>query len=419
MALLTLFSCTNPEQESASFDYTFPPEWAPQDAVWVAWSDHSGHVEANEFLLEVIDELTDYIKINMVVLNDSIEEVLTYRMDTLGIPTDSIKFFKHFDTFFWMRDPGPFFLKRTDGTLSIADFKWIAYNWFKVYQGINTIDSLPHMVANVDGYGKYFADKLGLELVHQSTTYAEGGGIEVNGNGTMMTVEEMALDRNENKALEEIEKDYLATFGKTHMLWLKRSIPSDLSVRGPLVANYFSGGANGHIDEYCRFVNDSTVLLGEIPEEEALANPISKLDREALEENYQYISQQKQPNGKPWNVERIPMPNLDLLSRPVILTEATDWAASFFEKGFQIGDTLREIPAASYLNFFITNDAVLMAKYWKPGLPESINETDRTAAEILQKHFPNRKIIQLDAITVNWHGGGIHCMTQQQPRSGD
>ncbi|MEM6846075.1 MAG: agmatine deiminase family protein [Bacteroidota bacterium] len=273
--LLATIGCAKLDKGPESIAYTFPPEWGAQEAVWVAWSDDPRHADANEFLLEVVDELTNHIKVTMVVLNDSIEQLLTYRMDSLGIPGDSITFVRHFDTIIWMRDPGPFFLKGSDGSLGIADFKWKAYNWFKVYRGIDNVDSLPQIVANVNGYGEYFSRKLGIELANQSTTYAEGGALEVNGNGTMMAVEEMALDRNEGKTLKEIEIDFLATFGKTNMLWLKRSIYSDLSIKGPQVENYFGGGANGHIDEFCRFVNDSTLLLGEVSEEEAATNPLS------------------------------------------------------------------------------------------------------------------------------------------------
>ncbi|MCH2083945.1 MAG: agmatine deiminase family protein [Saprospiraceae bacterium] len=403
-------------EKSKKTTFTYPPEWESQEAVWVAWSDDPSHPDANAFLLEVVGELTSHIKVNMVVVNDSIKRHVTTRMKTMNIPMDSVSFYNHFDTILWMRDPGPFFVKDGDGNLGIADFKWKAYNWFKVYRGINYVDSLPQIVANVDGYGDYFAKQLRLNVEKQSTTYAEGGALEVNGNGSMMAVEEMALDRNEGKTLQEIEKDFLATFGKTNMLWLKRSIFTDLSIKGPQVENYFGGGANGHIDEFCRFVNDSTVLLGEISEEEALSNPLSRLDREALEENYNYILGQKQPNGKPWNIKRIPMPNLDILSREVVLTEETEWAETFFEKGFKICDTLKNYPASSYLNFLITNGAVLGAKYWKPGLPEAIKVSDDQAAKVLQELFPNRKIIQLDAITLNWHGGGIHCVTQQEPK---
>ena len=403
-------------EKSKKTTFTYPPEWESQEAVWVAWSDDPSHPDANAFLLEVVGELTSHIKVNMVVVNDSIKRHVTTLMKTMNIPMDSVSFYNHFDTILWMRDPGPFFVKDGDGNLGIADFKWKAYNWFKVYRGINYVDSLPQIVANVDGYGDYFAKQLRLNVEKQSTTYAEGGALEVNGNGSMMAVEEMALDRNEGKTLQEIEKDFLATFGKTNMLWLKRSIFTDLSIKGPQVENYFGGGANGHIDEFCRFVNDSTVLLGEISEEEALSNPLSRLDREALEENYNYILGQKQPNGKPWNIKRIPMPNLDILSREVVLTEETEWAETFFEKGFKIGDTLKNYPASSYLNFLITNGAVLGAKYWKPGLPEAIKVSDDQAAKVLQELFPNRKIIQLDAITLNWHGGGIHCVTQQEPK---
>lgn len=410
-----LFSCSAPSN-TKNPEYTFPPEWAPHQAVWVGWSDNQRHTDANELLLEVVDILSNHVKVKMVVLNDSIENLLSFRLDTMGVALDSIEFIRHFDTFLWMRDPGPFFVKSQDGAVAIADFKWNAYNWFKVYRGINNPDSLPQVVRNLDRYGQYFADYLGIELVNQAKTYAEGGAMEVNGQGTLMAVMETALDRNPNKSLEEIEADYLRTFGKTNMLWLKRSIVSDLSTKGPVIGNYIGGGANGHIDEFCRFVNDSTILLGEISEEEAAENVLSKADRDALEENYNYIKEQRQPNGKPWNIVRMPMPNLDLLAKTQLLNPDRDGYDDIVAKGFKVGDTLKNYPASSYLNFLITNNLVLGAKYWKPGLPESIRKTDEEAKAILETLFPERKVVLIDAMRFNWNGGGIHCVTQQQPR---
>ena len=198
------------------------------------------------------------------------------------------------------------------------------------------------------------------------------------------------------------------------MLWLKRSIVSDLFTNGPKAGKYLGGGANGHIDEFCRFVNDSTILLGEVPSSER--NALSIADAKALEENYEYIQTQRQPNGKPWKIIRIPMPNLDLLSTDLILTEGFHKMESFERAGFSVGDTLKRYPSSSYLNFLITNGVVLASKYWREGLPLSFKENDELAAEILKNAFPNRDVIQLDAIKINWFGGGIHCITQQQPK---
>jgi agmatine/peptidylarginine deiminase len=79
--------------------YTFPPEWAPHEAVWVGWSDNESHTDANEFLLEAVDILSEHVKVKMVVLNDSIENLLSFRLDTMGVAPDFIEFIRHFDTF--------------------------------------------------------------------------------------------------------------------------------------------------------------------------------------------------------------------------------------------------------------------------------------------------------------------------------
>ena len=408
---IVLISCSEHSTNKSSF--TFPPEWDKHESIWLGWTPRTERNETNEFLLDVAKVLTEHVKINIVVQNDSVEAHVRQQANDMSISADSITFFQHHESYFWMRDPGPFFLKNKDGDLAIAHFKWIGYSGKKNDTTDVSRDSIPK-IKNLNGYGDYFAKLLGIKVVNESKTYAEGGAIEVNGAGTMMAVEEMVLERNPSKTLAEIEADYLKTFGKTNMLWLKRSIVSDLYTDGPNAGNYLGGGANGHIDEFCRFVNDSTVLLGIVPNSEK--NAISIADGKALEENYEYIQKQSQPNGKPWNIIRMPMPNLDLLSKEVIVTEDSEDLEYYERKGFSVGDTVKLFPSSSYLNFLITNGVVLAPKYWREGLPLSLKESDELAAAILKKAFPNRSIIQLDAIKVNRFGGGIHCMTQQQPK---
>jgi agmatine deiminase len=142
------------------------------------------------------------------------------------------------------------------------------------------------------------------------------------------------------------------------------------------------------------------------------SNPISRISYERLEENYAILRQATDQDGKPFRIIRVPVAN-HITAEYTAKAEDPQYFA-----GVKKGDRIKYLLSASYLNFLVTNGVVLLQSYWKAGRPVSTKEKDETAKRILEEAFPDRKIVQINAEDVNHGGGGIHCITQQQPAAG-
>lgn len=158
-----------------------------------------------------------------------------------------------------------------------------------------------------------------------------------------------------------------------------------------------------------------TILVAEISEDARDHNTLERLDYEIVEDMVDTLEAATDVNGQPFNIIRMPAPDLSSHWYERLITPEDEYYDFYQQFGFKDGDTVIEIPAVSYLNFLITNNAVISAKYWEPGKPESVRLMDEQAKQILQAAFPDRQIVQINPIAVNWLGGGIHCITQQQP----
>jgi len=268
-------------------------------------------------------------------------------------------------------------------------------------------------------FGKWderIAEKLNLPMINSEYVF-EGGGIEANGSGTILSIKEMALQRNPGKTIPEIEMELKRTLGATKVIWLEKGLAEDKLFPhfGPFYKNYFGGGANMHIDELCRFVDENTVLLPYITEEDKNKSPVDSINYPMLEANFKILQNATTATGKKLKIIRIPMPEIEQLK--FTLTIETSQAARFKDFGLLAGDTIFRVPAASYCNFFISNDVVLIPKYWKPGMTATQKVKDEEVLNTFTQIFPGKKIIQIYTLQVNRGGGGIHCMTHELPIS--
>ena len=283
-----------------------------------------------------------------------------------------------------LRDPGPVFLKSNKGNLMIADMKWNFYG--------DTSSNSRRAAKRIDTVDQYVATKLNLPI-RTSTMVSEGGAREFNGKGTMMVVEYTEMHRNKGWRRDSIEKELLRMFGQKKVIWLKQGLAEDDPGKTfTLASGKVSTTGCNHVDEFVRFASSNTVLLAEVTKEESLRDSIQKISFERLEANYQLLKAATDQDGKPFNIIRVPVPELIV--------------------GPDGG-----VFATSYLNFLITNGLILMSSYWKPGRPEIMKQKDEQARNILERAFPGRKIIAINVEHFNAGGGGIHCATQQQPTS--
>ncbi|NNU17622.1 hypothetical protein HK107_14920 [Parvularcula sp. ZS-1/3] len=392
--------------------HTFPPEWHEHEAIWMGWTDSVTASDAHTTLrLEMIEALAPHVPVKMLVTGDDVAAHIRKLMDKRRIPAEAVIFVKQPTVDVWTRDSGPLFV--SDGkTLQLADFKWGNYGFPWPHTGPMSMErkNLDQEVAAQFGYKK-----------RRSEVVAEGGGIDVN-SSCMVSYMDAALHRNPGFTLAEIEDAFKRLYGKKKVIWLNRAPVSDRVFAGPKVANFFGWGANGHVDEYVRFTDENTVLVAQVSEEEREMNALYRLDHEILEENRRQLELATDPWGRPFEVIPMPMPDVTTMMETRTLTEEDFRVGAFgapmhsVYRDFKPGDEIHWLPAMSYLNFLVTNDVVLTAKYGKEGRADHLRKTDEQAAEILKERFPGRKIIGIDPMAANWNGGGMHCITQQEPK---
>ena len=345
--------------------YYFPAEFASQRAMWLSWP----HKEASwpgklnvvydpycEFILRIADHQQVCINVtDQRMENDAIDKLLnsTYA-NKVGIALhllDNITFYHHPTNDAWCRDHGPAFLINPD-TKSKAIIDWGYNAWGDKYPPYDLDDVIPSLV------GK----KLGLKVFHPGIVM-EGGSVEFNGKGTLLTTTACLLNKNRNPHLSqyEIEQYLIEYYGVEQILWLEEGIIGD--------------DTDGHIDDITRFVNEDTVVT-------VIEKDKGDENYDILKDNLKALKKMRLPDDKPLNIVELPMPS------PVIYED-------------------QRLPA-SYANFYISNENVIV-----PTFRDDKNDAD--ALEILQDCFPERKVIGIDSVDIIWGLGSFHCLSQQEP----
>jgi agmatine deiminase len=402
-----LFSCVAAKKNAADDAFRMPGEWEEHEAVWVGIHRPNSNDSTSAAIIKALHrEVT--VRINYTDAGTRYK--FNRFLQTLDVDTSRLEWIPEEVHNCWMRDPGPLFLVNKKGEQKIIDFNWNEYG-----RGLVLHYKLKQYDIAVGETDQRMAMKLKIPIV-QSSFVAEGGGLETNGAGVLLSIRETALQRNPGKTIEEIEKEYLRVTHCKKMIWLNRMTLHDKVSDGLSIANWMGGGANGHIDEVARFVAPGTIALAKIDETERQNNPMSAADFEILEEYYETLRQSTDVNGQPFTIIRFPYPDLKVHAQSYVMTDAI--RGSFARKPGHIanGDTIYFAPAVSYLNFMVTNNVVLSAAYWKPGMPLREKEKDEEVKYKLGQLYPGRKIIQINPSSINRSGGGIHCVTQQQPR---
>jgi agmatine deiminase len=388
--------------------YRMPGEWEEHEAVWVGLFRQPGR---DSVTAQIVQAIHKNVRVRLNFDHDSVRQKFTSLFRSFAIDTTELEWIRDSVSFSWMRDPGPLFLTNRKGQRKVIDFKWMNYGNPYVFPDLMYMDRRDTLYGEID---LRMAKHMKLPVV-SSRFVAEGGGIESNGEGVLMTIEETALQRNPGKTLAEIEANYKQTTGARKVIWLKKMTLHDKTANGLIAGKWFGGGANGHIDEVARYIDPHTIVIASIDKEEADENPISALDRIILEESYQQLLREKDAKGKSFRVIKFPYPNLNVYARPQIIDSSLRQ-----EMGFNIplkdGDTAYWAPAVGYMNFMVTNGVVLVAQYWKPGLPLREKEKDEQVMQMMQSFYPDRKIIGINPYEINRGGGGLHCATQQVPR---
>jgi agmatine deiminase len=337
--------------------YHMPAEWEPHEATWLSWP----HKEASwpgafERVPGIFVEITKHLSDSELVRINVADEDFADRVRSLlrrgGVNLDAVRFHFNPTDDAWVRDHGPIYVVRDRGgkrERGIIDWGYNA--WGNKYPPYDQDDVVPSRIAAETG-----------ETLFKPDIVMEGGSLDVNGRGTLITTEACLLNPNRNPQLNRAQiegylRDYL---GVGHILWLGDGIAGD--------------DTDGHIDDLTRFVSPDAVVT-------VIEDDRQDENYEVLQENYERLLKMKNEAGNSLRVIELPMPG------PV-----------YFEN--------QRLPA-SYANFYIANRSVLVPTYR--------HENDERACAILQDVFSDRKVIGIDCVELIWGLGSIHCVTQQQP----
>lgn len=341
----------------AALGFTMPPEWAPHRGTWLSWPHKEASWPGNfepvpGIFAKMVRELAHAEEVHINVSGPDMEEnvrtLLARRQAELG----RVHFHHNPTNDAWCRDHGPIFVQRTvDGRRKEAIVDWDYNAWGGKYPPYDLDDVIPSRIGA----------ELALPVFHPRIVM-EGGSIDVNGRGTLLTTEACLLNPNRNPTLSraEIEQHLRDYLGVTHILWLGDGIAGD--------------DTDGHVDDLTRFVDPTTVVtvVEEDPADENF---------EPLQDNLRRLRGMTDQDGRPLRLELLPMP------RPL----------------FHDGQRL----PASYANFYVANGLVLLPGYDRRG--------DAKAEAALRRLFPERRIVVIDCTDLVWGLGAFHCVTQQWP----
>lgn len=351
----------------------FPGEFEKQQAVWLQWPSavyNEGSRPVNPVMINIIKALDPYVPVNLISRSGEETEQIKKLLGENGYTGNNVHYFTidHFSI--WTRDVGPIFVRDGKNGLKVVNFGFNNYG-----RGGDS-----HYIDVEGRVDRLAAQLLGLPVI-DSNLVSEGGAIESNGRGTLMLTESVALNRNPGLTKAQIENEYKRVLGVKKIIWLKNGLAEDDRI------------TSGHINEIARFVDPNTVVLAQVLPEDRDTSPTSQLSYRRLEENYRILADSADQDGKPFRIVRIPMP-------PTLYGEA---------------DSTGNIPVRSYLNYAVTNGAVLMQTYWRPGRPQILKTAEEQVQNTFRDLFPGREVIGIDAEAVNLWGGGIHCITQHMP----
>lgn len=338
--------------------YRMPGEWEPHLSTWFSWPRREGISFPDRYdsvppvYADLIQHLVQVEEVNINVWDEEMEALVRAVLSQYKVPLERIHF-HHFPAYEpWCRDHGPIFLVRErSGQRERAVVDWGYNAWGNKYPPFDLDDAIPQHVSKLRG----------LPLFSPGIVM-EGGSIEVNGKGTLLTTEACLLHPNRNPQLDQTEisrflRDYL---GVEKIIWLGEGIVGD--------------DTDGHVDDLARFINPTTIVT--IVEED-----IEDANYPALQENLRRLRLARDQNDRLFQIVKLPTPGM-------------------------IEHQGQRLPA-SYANFYIANKLVLVPTFRHPN--------DPVAIQILQQGFPDRKVIGVDSTELIWGLGSFHCITQQEP----
>ncbi|MBC7783153.1 MAG: agmatine deiminase family protein [Burkholderiales bacterium] len=360
----------------AQLGYTFPAEWAKQEATWFSWPRPEGISFPGKYhtipqnIAAIMRQITPRQWVYVNVPNDNWEYIVRAQLKECGVDLKRVKFFHIKTNENWCRDHGPAFVVNKKGQRAIVDWGFNA--WGGKYAPYDADDDVPSEIAFQLGLPVFYPRKTPfitktpgqlVAKIERPLVIMEGGAVEFNGAGTVLTTTDCLLNKNRNPDLSQAQveqylKDY---YGQTNVCWLTGGIEGD--------------DTDGHVDDLARFISPTKLVMS--------------IESDPKDANYKVLKRaRKQADnlrdqaGRPFEIIELPMPG-------------------------PVEHDSERLPA-TYINFLFINRACLVPTFG----PKS---RDKKAIDILQSHLPKHEVIGIDCHELIWGLGAIHCLTQQMP----
>jgi agmatine deiminase len=340
-----------------------PAEWERHEATWLGWpheeTDWPGKFAAIPWAYaEIVRHLARVERVYLLVEGRGAESRVRDILKKSGVNLNAVHFLHVRTDRGWMRDSGPICVKKPGGEVAFTHWHFTGWAKYKNHK---------KDAAAVSKANQKLKRRLWQPMHKGRHVVLEGGSIDVNGRGSLLTTEECLLSKRQQRNHDFTREDYAHVFrsylGATHVLWLKNGIAGD--------------DTHGHVDDLARFINVNTIVTV-VEQNPHDANYIP------LQENFALLRSMKDMNGRPFRIETLPMPS------PIYFAG-------------------QRLPA-SYANFYIANRLVLVPTFNDPN--------DRVALNALTALFPDREVVGIACRDLVLGLGTIHCLTQQQPSAG-
>ena len=340
----------------ASLGYFFPPEFAPQEATWLSWPHKEASWPGKMHTIypaysAFVKTLCQHQQVRINVSDEAMKQFALSFLSVNGTDLSRVQFFFHPTNDAWCRDHGPAFLINPAAEQKKVIVDWGYNAWGDKYPPYDLDDVIPTLVG----------EALDLPVFHPGIVM-EGGSVEFNGAGTILTSTSCLLNKNRNPHLSQqaIEQYLFDYYGAQQVLWVEEGIVGD--------------DTDGHIDDTVRFVNEDTVLT-------VIETNRADENYELLQANLRALGRMRLLNGKQLNIVELPMPS------PMAYEG-------------------QRVPC-SYANFYIANGVVVV--------PVFNDKNDDQALRIIQECFPDRAVEGIDSSDIIWGLGSFHCLSQQEP----
>ncbi len=339
-----------------SLGYYFPAEFAPHQSTWLSWphkeASWPGKIETIfPSYVAFIKTLVRFEEVNINVVDLAMQQKATALLEAAGVNLSKVHFHLHPTNDAWCRDHGPAFLLNNLDKSKKAVVDWNYNAWGNKYPPFDLDDVIPTLIGN----------KLGLPVFNPGIIM-EGGSVDFNGAGTVITSTACLLNPNRNPHLNQaqIEQYLMDYYGQDQVLWVDEGIVGD--------------DTDGHIDDTVRFVNEDTVIT-------VIEDNKQDDNYALLQHNLKQLKEMRLLNGKQLNIVELPMPD------PVIWED--------------------QMLPASYANFYIANQQVVVPTYR--------SDKDDKVLQIVQQCFPDREVVGIVSTDIIWGLGSFHCLSQQEP----